>query len=168
MTTRRTSPPRRSPPRQRAKRSVGWLNSTVIDQTTAVGAETTLDLLGGLTFAEKRIVARVEVVFGSIHFRSIAANATILGRYGIIVVGDDALAAGALPDPFGDDESSWMWNRELLWDRTDLEHTILEIRTRTRRLIPQGSTLAFVLENSALSANTMGWNLGLRLLYLKH
>ena len=164
MSMRNRSPrgPVRSRPRP--KRSYGWLNSTLINQTTVVGGVTTFDLLGGLTVAEKRNVARVDRCFGDFMFRGQNANTALAGRFGLIVVTDDAMAALVVPDPLNDDESSWYWNQVLLWDEPTVEYARVRMDAKTRRRIPQSSTMAFVCEVTA--GQTMDWHVGLRLLYL--
>ena len=166
MTTRRPSPGRRSPWRQRPKRSYGWLNSSLLTQNLVAGGITSFDLLGGLTLAEKRNVARVDRLFGEIQFRAVSANFGILARLGAIVVSDDAMALGNVPDPFSDDESSWYFNQILLWDEPTVEYHRVQFDARTRRRIPQGYTLTMALENSSASLTSMDWMLGARLLYL--
>ena len=118
MVTRRSAPRRRSPRRSGPARKVSWENlavnhshgvmaSTVFTDLTpepmqtvhlGVGTATIRRLLGHLTFSAAG--ADADASFISI---------------GVAVVSQDALAAGALPDPEGDFNQDWYyWTRRSL------------------------------------------------------
>ena len=147
--------------------ATGWTNASLEPDTTlSAGSTTIVDLLGAFTVAEKFNIGTILRVFGEVVYRSQTVNANILGRFGLAIVSDDALAAGALPDPLGDDKFGWYWNAVMLWDDTELKYRSSPVNVVTKRkLIGDASTLALVLEGDATV--TMDFGFGLRILYQK-
>ena len=103
--------------------------------------------MGGLTVAEKQAVGTIERLVGGFSVRSSGAGLNIRGRLGFIKVTDDALALGAVPDPMGDLESSWMYNQ--FWSQEDAANVPVyynfDVKSR-RRLDGYGQSIAFVID----------------------
>jgi len=170
MTTRRV--PRRGSTRRRsvAKRAVRWITSTLNAQLDAAGTLTSFDALGSLLISEKNEIRKVVTVHGRFNYSSDVGGQHVFGRFGLIVVTDDAMATGggALPDPDIDTASPWYWN-DAYATETDNLATERELRfaLRTQRLIPAEYTLAFSMKVNPGVTATVHWNVGLRIL-LEH
>ena len=80
-------------------------------------------------------------------------------------VSDDALAAGAVPDPIGDPTAGWMYNEAVQLDEPTLVNTHFERDIRSkRRLEGDRNTIMFALE---MNTGNLVWSMGIRLLYIK-
>ncbi len=126
-----------------------------------------MDLLGGFTQREKDRVGSIVRVYGEVRIRGQAVNSQVGGRFGMHIVTDDAMSAGALPEALDDADSPWYWNNSFYWDEPTLELKQYPVETRTRRRLPSSKmTLAFIIENNAaLSTQTLEYGFGLRLLF---
>ena len=125
-----------------------------------------VDLLGGLTVADKQRVDKIVRTIMTFRYWQNSANGEVHGRIGMHVVTDDALAAGAVPDPAGDFRSAWYFNEQYYTDDTRVGILdILKYDTRTQRKIPSLSTLCWMLEANAGSGGSLIWGLGVRCLY---
>ena len=129
------------------------------------------DVLGGLSVAEKNEIRRVLTVHGRFSYAAATGGSHTFGRYGLIVVNDDAIAVGAvasLPNPIGDSDSSWMWNDHF---HTEMASTVQSkddaFQAKASRLIPLGFSLLFALEVSSAAATSVHWSVAMRVL-LEH
>ena len=95
-----------------------------------------------------------------------SANAEIHGRHGIHIVTDDAMALATLPEPTGDHRSAWLWNEHYGWDMASVSvpQHLVEIDTKPKRRLPMLSTLAWIVESNGLSAGSVIYNMGARIL----
>ena len=153
---------RRSGPRTRTE----WTSTSLDEQNIAIGAQDVTDLLGGLTVSDKQRVGTVLRIVGDFIYHNTTLNAQTFGRWGIHVVTDDAMTAGALPDPSGDFRGAWMWNSHFYIDRSvagDSVHERFDIRSK--RIIPSLSTLAWILEIGSAANGAMDYSWTARLLY---
>ena len=164
MTTRRASPRGRYRQRRSSPRTE-WTSATLDQRQLLAGAEDVLDLLGGLTVAEKQRVGTILRIVGNIYIHNEAVNVQVFGRWGIHLVTDDGLAGLAVPDPTTDLGAAWMWNDHYYVDSSTvgLEPYRREVDIRAKRRIPGESTLAYVMENSG--AGDLRYAIGFRLLY---
>ena len=145
---------------------MAWGQSDLNEQSTNAGSSTVDDLLTTMDVAQKRRVASILRILIDFHYSSVTANAQIFGRFGLVVVHDDAMAASALPDPLTDDESSWMINQHFHHDQPDLNEKVEHYDLRSRRRFPSDLyTVALILQNSVSSNAAMEWGMGLRYLY---
>ena len=87
----------------------------------------------------------------------------MVGRYGIHLATDDAIAATALPDASGDSDSAWMLNKDYFYRRDDLdvEKEYTDVRVK-RKLYSSKMSIYFMLE-SVNGALTYGF--GARVLF---
>ena len=167
MTTRRRRPASR-PMRSVQKKATRWTTATLNAQSSNVGTEVAFDALGALTVADKNEIRRVVTVHFDFDYSSDAATQHVFGRFGLIVVSDDAMAVPQVPDPVGDADASWMMNHHYHTeaDNSDPPRVIRD-HVKVSRLIPPKYTLAFVLEVTAGGVGALHWSVGMRLL-LEH
>ena len=152
--------PRR--PRQRTE----WISTTLAEQSLAPGGSSIVDLLSGLTVADKQRVDRVVRTIMWFRYWNETANAEVHGRIGIHPLTDDSMAAGSGQDPAGDFRGSWLFNEQYYTDSPDVgDPREIRFDTKVQRRIPSLTTLAFMIEANAASAGQVQWGLGLRLLY---
>jgi len=150
------------------KRAVRWTTATLNAQILGPSNQTFFDALGGLTLADKNEIRRVVRVHLSFGYSSDVGGNHVFGRFGLIVANDDAIVAGAVPDPVNDSGDSWMMNDifhteiDNLQQKQEIKHDI-----RASRLIPSGKSLVFVLDTDAAQVGNLHWHVGMRLL-LEH
>ncbi len=163
MTTRRG---RRSGPRRSRKRTV-WNSATVFNITLADGAESVSDLFGGLTTAEKNDVGTVLRVIGSFDVRSATAGNIASGRFGLVLVTDDALAGTTVPDPLQDVASSWLLNRSFFQEDAANVPRTYEFDVRSQRRLPGNEyTIAIVVQSDVGSTvGSLNFGFAMRVLY---
>jgi len=153
----------------RKKVSYGWLNFSLFNATLTDGGLLTADLLGALTLVEKNDVRSVVRVIWSFFVRSATAGNRASGRFGMIVVTDDAMAASAVPDPLGDPLDAWYLNTGFFQE--DAANVPVEQRgdlRSARRLLGDGQTIAFVAESDlGSSSGSMLITFMARVLYSK-
>ena len=169
MTSRRTSRGGRTRSRRGARPRYNWTSMTLYEQSDAPGAQTIVDALGSFTVAEKRDVRSLIRLVFKYTFHQISANSEIQGRFGFHVITDDALAAGVVPEPLGDSESSWWANESYFADRPEVGfRDVVERDIRTGRRLPgELSTLAFIHDNNVASGGSVGWSIAARILYTR-
>jgi len=147
---------------------MGWTNATSGGFAVAAANTTALDLLGAFTVGEKFNIGTILRVVGVINYRGAVANATIIARWGLAIVSDDALALGSVPDPVGDPSFGWFFNDSLMWNEPNQEHRERNIDLGTsRRLIGDASTLIASFENGSGSSQNLEVKFALRILYRK-
>ena len=160
---------RRSTRSRAPRRDTAWAQIGLSEQQTAANGQVIQDVLTGLSVAEKRAVHSVLRVILDFGWSATGANFAVNARIGLVVVHDDALAAGAVPDPFGDEAAGWMLNQWVSVDgaaSADFRHITRDLRAG--RVLPgEFSTLAFVLDAASSNDSSMNWSLGLRVLYSK-
>jgi len=138
---------------------------TLNSQGVTGTAETIVDALGQFTIDAKDKIHSILRIVGQFQYRINAVNAEIGGRFGFIVVSDDALAANAVPDPATDSESDWMLNMVYYADDSTLRMHQIDFDNRSARRLPGGEhTLAFVIEGN-IATNTVNWGIGARILF---
>ena len=143
-----------------------WVSTTLSEQQNAAGADSVVDLLSGLTVSDKQRVDRIVRCIMVFRYHQLTANSEVHGRIGMHVVTDDALTAGAVPDPAEDFRSAWYYNEQYAADRAEVGYPeVIRYDTRTQRKIPSLSTLAWMIETNSLSAGSVVWYLGVRLLF---
>ena len=127
-----------------------------------------VDLFAGFTLADKRIVKTIIRMLIHFVYKNPTANVQTFGRWGIHQMTDDALAAGAVPDPLGDFTAGWMVNEHFHTDESTLtdNHRYLDIRSK-RRLEGDRNTIGFVIESDPASNGGVDWAYGIRILYTK-
>ena len=162
-------PPRRRSSSNRRSRSRGgssvWTSLTLTNQSIGVGAQTLTDALGAFTLAEKQQIMNIKRVVGTFRVRSASAGSIATGRYGLVKVTDDALAASAVPDPLGDLESDWLLNHHFYQEEGQNIPFSREIDNKSGRTLRGfGQTLAWVLDNSSGSTASIVYAIGLRFL----
>ena len=166
MTTKGRGRVSRSPQNRGARRSVGWTSSTLFNGTVGDGSQSVVDGLGGLTVAEKRDVRTILRTIGTLYVRATSAGSLVTGRFGLIKVTDDAMAAGVLPDPVGDTESSWLYNT--MYRQEDAANVPVrydfDLKGR-RRLMGDGQTIGIIIESSTTSVGEATYSFGIRFLY---
>ena len=147
--------------------SRGRASPTLLNQSTGVGSQTIVDVLGALTVAEKHQVGTILRTIYRFSLRHSVAGSRVAVRFGGIKVSDDALAAGAVPDPFGDLEAGWMYNEWVFQEQADNNTISIERDIKAkRRLQGLAETIAFVLDNDPGSAaGSAIWSIGLRTLF---
>ena len=143
-----------------------WITATLAEAFTASGAQVIFDFLGGLTQAEKLEIRKVVRIHFNFMYRANTDGLHVHGRFGLIVVTDDALAVNESPEPIQDSDASWLLNEFYSSERGDQEHEISR-DIRAQRVIPAGSSLAFVLQSDTASDDSVHWSTGSRIL-LEH
>ena len=145
---------------------MSWTTVTLLNQNVAAGVNSAVDALGLFTVGEKRQIHGIERCVLDIAFSGFAANNNVAGRWAMVQVTDDAMAAGAVPDPFGEPTAGWVFNEALLWDDADLNlhHLHFDLRTR-RRLDGARNTFALMVENSASSSASLQYYSSARILF---
>ena len=169
-----TSPRRRSTGRGRAlSRSAGPVASLVwrgIASTNitalAIGAQTVVEVLDQTI--DDIAHGTIMRILGNLTMRAAAANLQIFFRAGLIVVTDDALVAGAVPEPWAD-PAPWMWEDTGLFETDSAndgsQYHRLVIDVRVKRRMPQAEhSLVMVLENLAASGTGLDFHLNLKAL----
>ena len=105
---------------------------------------------------------------GSLTLRALTAAQSVFFRAGLIIVTDDALQAGAVPDPWVD-PASWMWEHAdmLRVSNSDSgsQYMRLAIDVKVQRRLPQiENSLAMVFDNSSFSGASFEFFLNLKVL----
>ena len=140
-----------------------WHSATIDNQTTNTGSQTILDVLAGLQGFDKGDIRRIIRCILTFSVRSSAAGSLVNGRFGLVVVTNDAFTAAAVPDPAGDLSASWLVNTHYYQEDAANVPVDRPADLRASRLLPGAlRTLVFVLDAGG-TANSV-WNLGLRVL----
>ena len=132
------------------------LASTVLT-TVSVGSQLVLEIVDQIIDGVPD--STIERIVGAIKINPAANALNVFYRTGLVVVTDDAMAAGAVPDPFAD-PASWLWESSgaLITDSTTKPDSgvVIPIDVRSRRRLRQEDmSLAFVIENLAGSGADM-------------
>ena len=163
------SPVARTVARSLAKRGLRWLGATLAAQLDPAGTTTTFDALGGMTTAEKDQVDQVVRVHLAFDYSSDSAN-HVFGRFGLVVVTDNALAIGSssVPNPISDVDDRWLTN---MFFADEIAETVgvnwIPVDVRVRRNILNGHSLMFSMAIDAASTANTHWSVGMRIL-LRH
>jgi len=124
------------------------------------------DALGGFTVREKDRIARIERLIGAVSTSAVTSGARYSGAFGFHIVTDDALAAVAVPDPIGDEDSAWYWHQEFHSRNVDFERMHQPFDTKTKRVLNSSKmTLMFALNVDGVSDSTVQWEVYFRLLF---
>ena len=116
--------------------------------------------------AEKEKVDTILRTIWTFNVRCSAAGFRCFGRFGLVQVTDDALAAGAVPDPLGDTQSAWMLNFKFFQEEADNRHIYYEGDLKAKRkLRGLGQSIAIVMESDAASTATAVVSFGIRTLF---
>ena len=160
--SRRSSGARRQRPRQRSS----WVNATLAENSVVAGAISTSDLLSGLSQEEKVDVGTILTVHWQFTMGQGSSNAENHGRWGMMIVTQDAFIGGQIPEPLGDHQANWYWNEAYFLDEPDLRERQFRGQARTKRRLPSGEhTLAFAIESASGSSGTLKFGVGFRILY---
>ena len=143
-----------------------WLQSTVDEQTSAIGSQALLDLSTGLNDDQLADVANIRRMIGDFTYMAAGGNTLTYGRFGIIGTSRDAFAAGAVPEPIGDFEAPWWFTDAYSFDDlgTGGVHR-LSFDIKMNRRYNKGQAIAFVLDVSTNANGATEWGLHIRLLY---
>jgi len=139
-----------------------WTTATLDEATLAAGGQTIVDMLGGFTLTEKHNISGVITIHYAFYFRANIPNTNVHGRWGIIVVEDDALAVNQVPEPALDGDAPWLINKHYMVESTIDEHRVHEGQVKARRRIAIKQTLAFVVDNDAASDSSLDFAIATR------
>ena len=132
----------------------------------AVNAISVFDALGAFTVREKDRIARIETVIGRFTHQSSTEGARRHGAFGLHVVTDDAMAAAAVPDPIGDEDSAWYWHEEFNAESVGGESITSRWQTRTKRVLASSKmTLMFAAQVSSASDSAIIYSVNMRVLF---
>ena len=143
---------------------MSWFNNQSVPATLAIGAQSIFQLDASLPSALNAGYTILRMVLG-LAIVSPSSNVDILGAHGVSLVTQDALTAGAVPDPETD-----------LVDWYLLDHFYLEMGSseraqqyqwdiRSKRRIRGGDrTIVHVMDNSVSSTGTLRYSVWFRLL----
>ena len=153
-------------PSRRGRARYAWTSTTLENFSLGSATSANIDALGAFTVIAKQDVGTVLRVIGTMTFRAAGAGSLVTGGVGMVRVTDDAMAAGALPDPLGDLSSSWLFNQR--WSQEDAANVPVrydvDVKSR-RRLDGFGQTIALVLQSSSASVGSTLVNSSFRLLF---
>ena len=92
-----------------------WTTVSLSEVSTAIGAQTAFDVLGGFTLTEKHNISGVITVHGIYSYAGGSAGVETFGALGLIIAEDDALAVPEVPEPFTDGDAPWFLHRYWHW-----------------------------------------------------
>ena len=94
---------------QRRVASLLWrgLASTTLT-TVGIGGQLVLEIVDQII--DGVADSTIERIIGAIKINPAANALNVFYRLGLVLVSDDAMSAGAVPDPFAD-PASWMWEQ---------------------------------------------------------
>ena len=165
MSTRNTTRRRGSRPRRQRVRT-NWVNSSLGSGTVADGGSAVIDVLGGLTLIEKQQVGTILRTLWTVSVRSSTAGNLAFGRFGLIRVTDDAMAASSVPTPLSDHLSSWMLNNTYRQeDAANVPREYSGDLRSQRRLEGFEQTIAFAIESDPASVGNAIYSFGFRFLF---
>ena len=154
---------------RRASRATKWwhggfFNPFSVGPGLGTIQDLTADLPESTAFNIGRVGMTVLRTYITLRINSTDAIFSCEAAFGLAMVDGDALAAGATPDPFSDEEYPWMaWdNRAYLPASDSGQHMSLDIKAKRRFRGPDDS-IAFMLDNHDL-AQTCEINLAWRML----
>ena len=141
-----------------------WTTATLNETNTLAGFATAFDALGGFTLTEKHNLSGFITCHYDFHWKSAAVNAQVFGRWGLIVVEDDAMAAGVLPEAIQDSDAPWLHNQHFHWDESSLTERFVHGQMKAKRRIGIKETLMFQVQVNASSNSSVDWGIGMRIL----
>ena len=170
MTTSRTKGGRRGANRRGPRRAVEWFDFE-INSALVQGSQSVVNLTANLQDDEKKGMTLVRTIVDL----ELAAQATGTGgklSMGIVMVSDDSLAAGAVPDPEDNiDKPGWLWKSlRSFFTSTINDHaqaTVVQHDLRGMRKFPaSGADLVLIMTNFAgtVTVNVDGL---IRMLWMK-
>ena len=147
----------------RARRGLFWID-TNIDENTASGTQDMTDLTTLMVDDEKKGATLVRTI---LHLDMIltAAGTGGLMALGLVMVDDDAMSAGAVPEAnSAGEQPGWIFRSQRVISTTDPNDSSqflkwdLDIRAR-RKLTGENSNLLLIINAGSLSAsvNSDGW-----------
>ena len=147
-----------------------WITFTLNAQLDVAATLTSADALGALTVAEKNEIGKVLRIHGMFEYSAEVGGSHVFGRFGLIVVTDDAMATGggALPDAGIDTGSPWMMTHPFSTEADNLAiPREIPLDVKVKRRIPQQYTLAFSHKVDPAATTALHWSVSMRLL-LEH
>ena len=162
MTMKRSARRGRSP-RRRSEPTM-WTTATLNEASPGPGGQQITDLLGGFTLTEKHNISGVVTIHWDLSLRATTPGQNIHGRFGMIVVEDDALAASAVPEAVTDGDAPWLLNRFWNFLSSADESKYLSGQVKARRRIGIKETLAFIFESDSTSDGSVDMAFGMRVL----
>ena len=168
MTTRRGSRYTRRARGPRARYE--WADRINAAETNlAAGGQANVDLIENVAAATKNGATVVRLLLW-LSLRMAGANVSGEFAHGVIVVSEDAMTGGAVPDPSQDNVAWYLYENGMLFSEAvtnaGSRHLSYDIRT-ARKLRESGSVLLHAIINNH-SANAMVYNVGSRVLLRLH
>jgi len=147
----------------RPREPLMWTSATLINQSTVAGAVLHFDALGAFTLTEKHNITGLVRAHMHLIYKGATTNNPISFAAGLIVADDDAIAAGAVSDPFTDADASWALHTLGLDESITDDTQHIRMDSKSRRRIPIKKSLDFGFEVQA-ATSTVEWGVSLRLL----
>jgi len=150
--------------RTRQAHDLRWANVQLTEAAVAIGGSSIFDVLGQFTLAQLAAIAKIVKVYIDFSYRGQTINLDFHGAFGLKVVTDEAMSVPTVPSPVAAQEpdASWYYIRPWAYLNSQLESIHQTFETRTFRMLPSGSTLAWVFGSDADSDGTVEYSVNIR------
>ena len=157
--------------RRRSRRVSGprhptiWLQ-TAFNGNVAIGGEATGNFLDFLDTVQKTR-AKILAIHGNLTIRPTSAELNVFFGFGTVVLNNDAIAAGIVPDPLNDTNQGWhIWVASKTRRDADAGAPFerFPFQSTLSRWVRGDNDYSWVLESDSISATALDFSIDARLL----